>query len=362
MKWTIVLLLLVGSLALVELPFKRRQVTGGEKLAYQRAMRKIRAGALPVVDLTNFEDLQYYGPVIIGTPGQQFTVQFDTGSSNLWVPGSTCKSTACKEHNRYNPSKSSTYVSNGESLEIGYGTGTCSGVLVEDTVSLGGVQINKVTFGEMTSISSGFNGMQFDGLLGLAWPSIASDNVTPVFQYLYEQGLVEDNSFSVLLTADSDEDGSVLVLGGVNEQYANGSFSYVTLSSQSYWQIPIDGVKVGSYSKSGFQGVVDTGTSLLVGPTDICDAMTEEIGTVNSDCSNIDSLPTITFTLGGTEYQLTGADYVLKITQDGETQCLLGIEGADTPNDLFILGDVFIKNFYVHFDFGNSQVGFANAA
>jgi hypothetical protein len=362
MKSALALLLLVGSLALVEIPIKRRQVTGFEKFAYQRMIRKVRAGALPVVDLTNFEDLQYYGPVVIGTPGQQFTVQFDTGSSNLWVPGSTCTSTACKEHNRYNPSKSSSYVSNGKSIEIGYGTGVCSGDLVEDTVTLGGVQIEKVTFGSMTSISSGFNGMQFDGLLGLAWPAIASDNVTPVFQYLYEQGLVEDNSFSVLLTADSDENGSVLVLGGVNEEYANGSFNYIPLAAETYWQISIDGVKVGSYSKSTFQGVVDTGTSLLVGPTSICDELIKEIGTVESDCSNISSLPALTFTLGGTEYQLTSEDYVLKITQDGETQCLLGIEGADTPNNLFILGDVFIKNFYVHFDFGNSRVGFATAA
>lgn len=44
---------------------------------------------------------------------------------------------------------------------------------------------------------------------------------------------------------------------------------------------------------------MDTGTSLLVGPTAICDAMAEEIG---SDCSNIDDLPTVTFTLGGQEY------------------------------------------------------------
>lgn len=41
---------------------------------------------------------------------------------------------------------------------------------------------------------------------------------------------------------------------------------------------------------------------------------------------------------------------------------MLGIQGADTPENLFILGDVFIKKLYVHFDYANSRVGFAPAA
>jgi cathepsin D len=78
---------------------------------------------------------------------------------------------------------------------------------------------------------------------------------------------VEDFSFSFLLTATPGAEGSKLVFGGVNPAYADGEFSYYPLISETYWMIQLDDVSLGENSLGQpLGGVVDTGTSAIVGP------------------------------------------------------------------------------------------------
>ncbi len=76
---------------------------------------------------------QYYGPVCIGTPCQEFGVVFDTGSSNLWVPSIQCEDPACNTHAQYDSSLSSSYVENGTTIVFNYASGSTVGFLSYDT-------------------------------------------------------------------------------------------------------------------------------------------------------------------------------------------------------------------------------------
>lgn len=74
----------------------------------------------------------------------------------------------------------------------------------------------------------------------------------------------------------------------------------------------------------------------------------------------IDSLPTVTFTIDGKAYTLTGKQYVLNV----QGQCLSGFMGINLPSQLantWIMGDVFIRVYYTLFDYEGGRVGFANA-
>ena len=47
------------------------------------------ASSEPVV-IHDYQDAQYYGSLVVGTPSDEMNVLYDTGSSNLWVPNSDC--------------------------------------------------------------------------------------------------------------------------------------------------------------------------------------------------------------------------------------------------------------------------------
>ena len=72
----------------------------------------------------------------------------------------------------------------------------------------------------------------------------------------------------------------------------------------------------------GCEAVLDTGTSLFVGPTEQSDAINKAIGGHELipgtgeyfvRCKKLDDLPIIEFEFGGKTFPLTGHDYVLKV-------------------------------------------------
>ncbi|NWR92923.1 CATE protein, partial [Furnarius figulus] len=325
--------------------------------------------------LINYLDMEYFGQISIGTPPQNFTVVFDTGSSNLWVPSVYCVSKACAGHAKFQPTQSSTYQAVGTPFSIQYGTGSLTGLIGSDQVVVEGVTVSNQQFAESISEpGKAFLDAEFDGILGLAYPSLAVDGITPVFDNMMAQNLVELPLFSVYMSMNPESSlGGELIFGGFDTSRFTGTLNWVPVTQQGYWQIQLDNIQVGgtvTFCTSGCQAIVDTGTSLIAGPTKDVKELQNYIGAVSVDgeyaveCSNLNVMPDVTFTINGLPYTLNAQAYTLMESGDGMTFCLSGFQGNDIPppaGPLWILGDVFIRQFYSVFDRGNNRVGLAPA-
>jgi len=305
-------------------------------------------------------------------------VIFDTGSSNLWVPSVNCAADnyACKNHNKYNASASVTYVPDGTSFDIEYGTGSLSGYLSTDTVGVADMLVKGQGFAEaIEEPGITFVTAAFDGILGLAFQSISVDGVVPVWYNMIDQGLVETQVFSFWLAHDyeNEKPGGLITWGGVDSERYTGEFYWVPLIAKTYWEFSMSDFQVDGVSQNwcnddprGCKTIADTGTSLITGPTDYMNALNKALGaTVIAGegiiaCRKISSLPDVQFIINGHSFTLTPEQYVLDI----EGECITAFYGLDVDppiGPLYILGDVFISAYYTVFDFENAQIGFATA-
>ncbi|XP_041753316.2 pepsin A-like [Coregonus clupeaformis] len=314
--------------------------------------------------MTNDADLAYFGVISIGTPPQSFTVIFDTGSSNLWIPSVYCSSQACANHNRFNPSLSSTFRNAGKSLSIQYGTGSMTGFEGFDTVVVGGIPVKNQIFGLSQSEAPFMAHMKADGILGLAYPRLAASQATPVFDNMMTQHLVNQDMFSVYLSRNSAV-GSVVTFGGVDPNHYEGQIAWIPLSSQMYWQITVDSVTVNGQivaCNGGCQAIVDTGTSNIVGPQNAISSMARAVGasSANGDnvvnCNNVNNMPAMVFHIHGQAFTLPASTYVRQSTYYG---CRTGLQSGDS--NLWILGDIFIRQYYSIFYRAQNMVGLALA-
>ncbi|XP_078075896.1 cathepsin E-like isoform X1 [Mustelus asterias] len=341
---------------------------------YPSEVFMIRDAGITHEHLSNYMDAQYYGEIRIGTPPQAFTVVFDTGSSNLWVPSSYCISEACQLHQRFQSFFSSSYSPRGDSFTIRYGTGQLMGVLGKDKVTIGNITVNGQEFGESVyEPGSTFTLAHFDGILGLGYPSLAEGGAIPVFDRMMHQGLLEEPIFSFLINREADsENGGELCLGGINHSSYTGSINWVSISQKGYWQIEVQNITFRDkvICRNRCTAVVDTGTSLIAGPYTSLRKMFPDhpemelgMGEIMADCKRLHMLPSLTFTIGGVEYTLEGEDYIKKFP-DEHAVCLYGIQAINiysSKGPLWILGDVFLAKFYTIFDRKNDRVGFAKS-
>ncbi|KAG9331404.1 hypothetical protein JZ751_019294, partial [Albula glossodonta] len=346
---------------------------------------------------------------------------FDTGSSNLWVDSVYCSTQACYSHTRFNPQQSSTFSGSRQSIYLPYGAGSLYAVLGYDTVNVSqhftfqqpdppsslpqrttkptsqqsltlmsskaavkpafvkvaGITVTNQEFGLSTQEpSQPFGSAVFDGILGLAYPPLASGGATPVMDMMMQENLLQYNLFAFYLSRDAQQ-GSELTFGGVDNTKYQGQIHWTPVTSETYWQIGIDGFSVNNqetgWCSQGCQAIVDTGTSMLTCPQQFLGYLMRGIGAQQSqygeymvDCSQMNNLPTLYFNINGVNLPLPPSAYIMVQNQGGYQYCMVGISPTYLPSQngqpLWILGDVFLREYYSVYDRANNNVGFATAS
>lgn len=320
------------------------------------------------VPVSNFMNAQYFSEITIGTPPQTFKVVLDTGSSNLWVPSQQCGSIACYLHSKYQSSDSSTYKSNGTEFEIHYGSGSLSGFVSNDVMSIGDLEIKGQDFAEATSEPGlAFAFGRFDGILGLGYDTISVNHMVPPFYQMVNQKLLDEPVFAFYL---GDQEGeSEATFGGVDKSRFEGDIEYIPLRRKAYWEVDLDAIafgdEVAELEKTG--AILDTGTSLNVLPSSLADLLNKEMGAKKGyngqytvECDKRQTLPDVVFTLAGSKYSLPATDYILEVSGS----CISTFQGMDFPEPtgpLVILGDAFLRRYYSVYDLGKNAVGLARA-
>ena len=134
-------------------------------------------GAVTAEDIMN--DSFYTCPVQIGTPPQTVDLDFDSGSSDLWVwstklDEATLDAGVSEQINVFNPKKSSTFKdAKGYTWKISYGDGSgASGVIGTDTVKIGHISVENQAVELATKVSSSFQNQKSSGLLGLGFGNL----------------------------------------------------------------------------------------------------------------------------------------------------------------------------------------------
>jgi len=324
------------------------------------------------VPLSNYMNAQYFGEISFGEPQQVFSVIFDTGSSNLWVPSTHCTSIACFLHRRYDSSQSKTFKPNGTEFAIRYGTGSLEGIISNDVLGVGDIIVKNQDFGESVKepgLTFAFG--KFDGIFGLGYDTISVKGVVPPFYHMVDRGLIDEPVFSFWLN-DADQDNEVggeLVFGGTDQSHFTGDIHWAPVRRKGYWEVELEGVVFDgeTVEMEDTGAAIDTGSSLLAVPTVVADLINKQIGAKKNfagqyiiDCDKVPSLPDFSLQFNGKLFKLTGSEYILK----AQGTCISAFMGLDIPEPLgpiWIIGDVFLRKFYTIYDLGNDRVGFANS-
>ncbi|OAQ96517.1 hypothetical protein LLEC1_07439 [Akanthomyces lecanii] len=367
----------------------------------KRPQSKLQRRASSVqADISNLrQDGGYFVDVSVGTPGQKFSLQLDTGSSDaksdtLTRPG---ESNGCSKGS-FTSSKSSTFQAFDEgTFQIQYvDKSSAKGSYFLDSFQLGGVTIKNLTMGlaEETDVPFGLVGIGYKG--NEASLQTVRDTYPNLPIAMQTSGNIKTVAYSLWLN-DLDASKGNLLFGAIDTEKYQGDLARLDLLPSGgttgqvvEFNVPL--TSVSGYSSSGsdsfssssfpITALLDSGTTLSYLPQDITQQIWNEVGAAYSQglgvavvpCTYATSKGYFSFGFGGSQgprINVTMDELVLE--QAGVTistgrhkntpACTFGIQAQPASSDgsvsSYLLGDSFMRSAYVVYDLENNQVAIA---
>ena len=340
------------------------------------------------ISLYDYSNLQYYGNISVGSNKQNFTVLFDTGSYDFWLPGPQI--TWAKHQYRCEESETCTKTDIEKSLS--YGAGSVVGNVVNDTAWIGDLVSPSQPI-LVINESKGLKGRDnFDGIIGIG-NSIGSNwNNYTLLSQLQNAGQITTRSFSVRLEQNPEiqvEIAGALMIGGYDEQFVTNDqgFIYLPVVDSQNWAIPLNSANLGTLellvpnvsnplkypyfnaSLSPNRILIDSGTSGLIVPTQV---MAQVFLFLNKtiDCQIVDDsivcdcnqaraqVPSLSFNSLDYVFTIPSKNFISSL---GDGACLVNIAGNDINNQIWVAGDSFFREYYVYYHMDNQTIGFSGS-
>ncbi|KAL8898416.1 MAG: hypothetical protein Q9207_006711 [Kuettlingeria erythrocarpa] len=346
-----------------------------------------RAGTINTALLNN-DDLQYLANITVGTPPQQFIVQIDTGSSDLWIPSELsdlCRTQDCRQTGAY--------------WEISYGDSSqYAGVIAQDTITIGDTALENASFALVTQSANvpfgGGDGFTTNGVWGISFDASQADVVIDgnrpyvgIVGLMKQEGFISRMAYSLWLNDPDAAVGSILFGGLDTDKFTppligvpivptsrsssvsamNVEFTSLTLNAGGETAVVQDNVVRSA--------ILDSGTTITILPTDLANTFLRFFGAVTDpnipqplvSCDLARSDAEFVYQFGGS----SGPKISVPVTdliephiegllfENGSPACLLGVQGAEI--DFLLLGDTFLRSAYVVYDLESRQIAMAQA-
>ncbi|KAH0478720.1 MAG: uncharacterized protein KVP18_001414 [Porospora cf. gigantea A] len=337
-------------------------------------------------DIRRDQMTTFFGTLSVGrNPTSTFKVLFDTGSSEVWVPDSSCISPVCESKTLYRGSSTLSRAGHQYSIQIQYLSGSLQGYQSEELLSFGDdliVPRQTVDFATFIDIPV-LADIAWDGIAGLAFQTgdQKAKGQLPLVETIQRNKLLTSKGLRNQAAFHFHPHHGSLTFGGLDSTLATrvSKIDWVPVIASQYWRIRLKGVLLfhgvapppGSPEKDpsyialpdDAQSIVDTGTYLsYVTPERTTNAslLSRFLGL---DCTKRSELPNMQLSFeGGHSVILFPDDYV--VHKAGDAACSLGFLSDDQSDEDelqggWTLGQSLFSNIVTIFDWEERMIGFA---